>query len=444
MQRFVLGLCLLTVFAAPAYAETTTQPPVATTIAIQPMMIPSSFADLASQVQDAVVNISTTQKVKQPKANRRVQIMPMQPFSQFPPGSPFHDFFEEFFNGMPQGQFNFQEEMPNRGSEQDGMAIPSVQSLGSGFIIDAKKGLIITNNHVISDADEIKVILHDDTQLDAKVLGRDEETDLTVLQVKTDKPLKQVSWGDSDAMRVGDWVLAVGNPFGLGGTVTSGIISARQRNINAGRYDDFIQTDASINRGNSGGPMFNLRGEVIGVNTAIFSPTGGSVGIGFAIPSNLAKPLITQLIEYGHTKRGWIGVKIQDLTPEIADSLGLSTAKGALVASVTAEGPAAKAGIKQGDIITHFNNKEVTEMQRLPRIVAESPINEKVPVTILRQNKAQNLSIKTGQLEEAKKAGLLDIDPSMEKADGKRSSNLIPELGFEVSDLNQEFAIFNF
>ncbi|HEY1096857.1 MAG TPA: trypsin-like peptidase domain-containing protein, partial [Alphaproteobacteria bacterium] len=258
---------------APAPAANTVKPPVsappaAAAVVVPPVGAPMSFADLAVQVQDAVVNISTTQKIE---AKNPASMMTPQgvPLPDFPPGSPFQDFFEDFFNNQLQ---------------QPGPVSP-VQSLGSGFIIDSAKGLVVTNNHVIDQADEIKVILHDDTKLDAKVVGRDSKTDLALLKVISAKPLKQVVFGDSNSARVGDWVLAVGNPFGLGGSVTAGIISARQRNINAGQYDDFIQTDAPINRGNSGGPLFNLRGEVIGINTAIFSPTGGSVGIGFAVPS---------------------------------------------------------------------------------------------------------------------------------------------------------------
>ena len=238
---------------------------------------PDSFADLAEKLLPAVVNISSTAKVEQPED------FPDLP--QFPEGSPFEDFFEEFMGRRGRGT----------------PAIPPA-SLGSGFVIDAERGYIITNNHVISDAEEVRVTFHDDETIEAEVIGRDEKTDIAVLHVKTDKELTAVDFGDSQRMRVGDWVIAIGNPFGLGGTVTAGIISARQRDINSGPYDDFIQTDASINRGNSGGPMFDLEGNVIGINTAIFSPSGGSVGIGFAIPSNLAQPVIDQIIKYGRTR----------------------------------------------------------------------------------------------------------------------------------------------
>jgi serine protease Do len=390
---------------------------------------PASFADLAARVQDAVVNVSTTQKIE-PKAGKNGQQAQPVPMPEFPPGSPFQDFFDEFFNN-PNSPYNGQ-----GGGDNNGGPMPKVQSLGSGFVIDGDKGLIITNNHVIDDADEIKVILHDNTQLDATLVGRDTETDLAILKVKTAKPLKSVSWGDSDIMRVGDWILAVGNPFGLGGTVTAGIVSARQRNINAGRYDDFIQTDASINRGNSGGPMFNLKGEVIGINTAIFSPTGGSVGIGFAIPSNLAKPVINQILKYGSTRRGWIGVRIQEVTSEIADSLGLKDTHGALVASVTPEGPAAKAGIKQGDIIIKFNGHEVTEMRFLPRAVADAEINKPASITVLRQGKPLELSITLGQLEKAREKGLLDEEqPNAPEEAAPVKDIEIPALQLNVAPL---------
>lgn len=430
-MRHIVTAFVLLAFAVPYTGHAQ---PVTSTAPIQaPMMVPVSFADLAAAVQNAVVNISTTQKIEVRQTIRRgVPAMPV-PMPQFPPGSPFQDFFEEFFNG-PNG-------IPQQGMDDfDGGPVPRAQSLGSGFIIDAEKGFIVTNNHVIEDADEIKVILHDDTQMDAKVIGRDPETDLALLKVEVkNHKLQSVSWGNSDTMRVGDWILAVGNPFGLGGTVTSGIISARQRNINAGRYDDFIQTDASINRGNSGGPMFNLKGEVIGINAAIFSPSGGSVGIGFAIPSNLAQPVIEQLIKYGETKRGWIGVKIQEVTPEIAESMNLNTVKGALIASVTPDGPAAKGGIKQGDIITRFNGQDIFEIRNLTRIVAETPIGKAVPVTLLRMGKEMQLNITTGQLEKAKADGLLEEETQPKLAEQTPATDVtIPELALQVAQLTPQ------
>lgn len=414
---------LMSVAALPALAQTSVAPPV---------MVPNSFADLAANVQDAVVNISTSQKIKPPQGMVNQRQIPM-PMPQFPPGSPFQDFFEEFFNNQNGGQNGMMDPQNGPGGQ--------VQSLGSGFVLDGEKGIVVTNNHVIDHADEIQVILHDDTKLDAKVIGRDPETDLAVLKVKSPKKLKSVSWGDSDMMRVGDWILAVGNPFGLGGTVTSGIISARQRNINAGRYDDFIQTDASINRGNSGGPMFNLRGEVIGINTAIYSPTGGSVGIGFAIPSNLSRPVIDQLLQYGSARRGWIGVRIQDITPEIADSMNLPSSHGALVATTTPGGPADKAGIRQGDIILSFNGKDVTAMRNLPRIVADTRTGQAAPAKILRKGKEITVNVTPTEMSKAKEDGLLDEEGSnpVEKTEAPATGHqAIENLGLQVAPINPQ------
>jgi serine protease Do len=345
-----------------------------------------SFADLSERLLPSVVNIATTQKVE------ALENMPQMP--DFPPGSPFEDFFEEFMDRQ-------------RGAPNDA---PS--SLGSGFIIDAEKGYVITNNHVIANSEEIHVILHNDESVDAKLIGVDEKTDIAVLQIDpTDRNLKAVDFGDSAVMRIGDWVLAIGNPFGLGGTVTAGIISARSRDIQAGPYDDFIQTDASINRGNSGGPMFNTHGEVIGINTAIYSPTGGSVGIGFAIPSNLAKPVIDQLLEFGRTRRGWLGVRIQGVSEEIAESLGLSAARGALVASISDGSPAADAGFEAGDIILNFNDRPLEEMKDLPRMVAETPIEKTVKVVLWRDGKEKTVKVKIGELEKAEEEGKLEDVP---------------------------------
>ncbi len=358
---------------------------------------PATFADIAHDLLPAVVNISSTLKVDGGKSEDGLQEnMPEVP--QLPPGSPFQDFFEEFLNRHGgQGGENGEGGQP---------ALPP-SSLGSGFVIDADKGYIVTNNHVVKDADEVRVTFGDDTTMEAKIIGKDEKMDLAVLKVETTKKLTAVPWGDSDKMRVGDWILAIGNPFGLGGTVTAGIISAQQRDINAGQYDDFIQTDASINRGNSGGPMFDLAGEVIGINTAIFSPSGGSVGIGFAIPSNMAKSVVNQLIEFGKTRRGWIGVRIQSVTEEIAESLDIPESHGALVASVTADGPAEKAKLKAGDIITEFDGKKVNAMRNLPRIVAETPIDKTVEMKFWREGKEQTAKIKVGELEKAEESGLL-------------------------------------
>ncbi|MGB0720679.1 MAG: Do family serine endopeptidase, partial [Bdellovibrionales bacterium] len=305
------------------------------------------------------------------------------------PGSPFEDFFEDFMDRRGLG----------------GPAQPQA-SLGSGFVIDAENGIVITNNHVIRDADEVRVIFQDDETIEAEILGTDEKTDIAVLKIKTDKKLTAVKFGNSDVLRVGDWVVAIGNPFGLGGTVTAGIISARQRDINSGPYDDYLQTDASINRGNSGGPMFNLKGEVIGINTAIFSPTGGSVGIGFAIPSALAEPVVKQIINYGRTRRGWIGVRVQTVTQEIAESLGLEHATGALVASIPPQSPAEGAGLEPGDIILAFNGHTIDSMRELPRIVAETQIDSTASLKYWRDGQEKTTQIKVGELEKAEEDGM--------------------------------------
>jgi serine protease Do len=355
-------------------------------------MAPESFADLAARLLPAVVNISTTQVIKQspgapPQQGQRPRMAP---------GTPFEDFFREFFDRQ------------RRGAPRQ-----KATSLGSGFVIDPS-GLVVTNNHVIAEADEIMVTFADDRKLKAKVIGRDAKTDLALLKVNPKKPLVAVSFGDSDTARVGDWVIAIGNPFGLGGTVTVGIISARHRDINSGPYDDFIQTDASINKGNSGGPMFNIKGEVVGVNTAIFSPTGGSVGIGFAIPSNLARPIIAQLKKFGKPKRGWLGVNIQTVTKEIAEGLGLTEATGALVANITENSPAAKGKVQVGDVILTFDGKKVGEMRRLPRIVAETTVGKRVQVDVWRKNEKVRLEILLGEFPD---------NPQMASAPEKETGN---------------------
>jgi serine protease Do len=332
---------------------------------------PESFADLAEKLLPSVVNISSTQVVREDRG-------PQAP--QLPEGSPFGDSFREFFNR-------------NQGAPR------RATSLGSGFIISTD-GLVVTNNHVIDGADEITVTLSDDTQHRAELVGRDPKTDLALLRIDADRVLPAVPFGDSTKSRVGDWVVAIGNPFGLGGTVTAGIISARQRDINQGPYDSFIQTDASINRGNSGGPMFNMDGEVIGVNTAIFSPTGGSVGVGFSVPSSIVSRVISQLQQFGQTRRGWLGVRIQTVTDEIAESIGLDGTRGALVSSVTDKGPAEAGGIKAGDVILSFDSKPVDSMRELPRIVAETDIGKSVPVEVWRDERQQTVAIKIGELEE--------------------------------------------
>lgn len=418
INRFFVLFALILGLVAFSHGEATAQMPAPGA--------PSSFADLAAKVTDAVVNISTTQKFEPQEGMQN----PYVPYPEFPPGSPFEDFFEDFFN-TPVPQMS-----PS----------PRAQSLGSGFIIDAAKGYVVTNSHVVDQADEIKVILHDDTTLDATLVGRDVKTDLAVLKITSkDVKLSAVEWGNSQTMRVGDWVLAVGNPFGLGGTVTAGIISARQRNINAGPYDDFIQTDASINRGNSGGPMFNMAGNVIGINTAIFSPTGGSVGIGFAVPSELAHPVIQQLIKYGQTRRGWLGVRIQTVTDDIAENLDLEHAKGALIASITPEGPADKAGLKTGDVIIGFDGKDIEQMRNLPRIVADTKIGKTASISVWRQGKTIQTSVKVGQLETAEKSGLLNEQSNIPAPQDSETGDEIDLLDLTVVPLNeavrQRFAI---
>ena len=349
----------------------------ALTNAAQARGAPESFADLAEALTPAVVNISTSQNVQ-------TGVGP-EALPDLPPGSPFEDLFRDFFDRQQRG-----EEGRSR----------RITSLGSGFIIDPT-GYVVTNNHVIREADEITVILHDKRELRATVVGHDPKTDLALLKVESDEPLPAVSFGDSDAIRVGDWVVAIGNPFGLGNTVTAGILSARGRDINAGPYDDFLQTDAPINRGNSGGPLFDMDGKVIGVNTAIFSPSGGSVGIGFSVPSALAAPVINQLREYGRTRRGWLGVRIQTVTDEIAVNLGLDKTMGALVADVTPDSPAEAAGFKPGDVILEFDGREVPEMRDLPRIVAATEIGKAVDVAILRKGEKRIMAVVIDELDEA-------------------------------------------
>ena len=365
---------------------------------------PDSFADQVEKLSPAVVNISTTTIVNDGQA----MDMP-----QFPPGSPFEEFFKNF------GDNNRQRK---------------AQSLGSGFIID-DDGIVVTNYHVIENAEEIRVVLADETSFTAEVLGQDQKTDIAVLKIDPgDTKLTAVSFGNSDELRVGDWVLAIGNPFGLGGSVTAGIVSARSRDIGNGPYDDFIQTDASINRGNSGGPLFNTDGDVIGINTAIYSQSGGSVGIGFAISSNLAERVAEQLIEFGQTRRGWLGVYIQEVTPDIAESLGLDDAIGALISSVNEAGPAAKGGIQPGDVIVKFDGKLIEKMRDLPRIVAETDIGAKVKVELFRQGKRETVTITLGELEKAELAGVID------NGRGQSDEFSFGSLGFSVANLNAALA----
>lgn len=373
---------------------------------------PESFADLVEKLSPAVVNISTSQNVERSRGRDF-------PMPNLPEGSPFEDFFKEFFGERGQGG-------PRKRT-----------ALGSGFIIDPE-GVVVTNNHVIEDADEIKVKLDNGTELEAEIIGRDEKTDLAVLKVKSSKALPFVPLGDSDAVRVGDWVVAIGNPLGFDSTVTAGIVSARNRNIDAGPYDDFIQTDASINRGNSGGPLFNMDGQVIGINTAIVSPSGGSIGIGFAVPANIAKSVINQLLEFGETRRGWLGVRIQGVTPEIAESMDLAEPMGALVAGVDEDGPAAEAGLEVGDLIVKFDGRDVPEMRDLPRMVAETEIGKKVEVEVLRKGTRKSYMVDIARLDERQTAAIAQDD-------GKKRVSESAILGLTLSKitprLRQEYGI---
>ena len=337
--------------------------------------VPDSFADLVEELMPAVVSIASTTKVK----NQNKQLTP-----QFPEGSPFDEFFKDYFEN----------EKRNSPSQR-----PMV-GLGSGFIID-KEGIIVTNNHVIEGADEITVIMHDQKEFKAELLGRDPKADLAVLKIiPGSTSLTEVKWGNSDKIRVGDWSIAIGNPLGLGGTVTAGIISAISRDIGNGPYVKFLQTDASINRGNSGGPLFNIKGEVIGINSAIISQSGGSIGLGFAIPSSSAQKIVSQLKEFGRTKRGWLGVQITPVTKAIAESLGLPDEKGAFISNINPEGPSKKAGLQEGDVILKFNNNIINKMTDLPRVVAEADVGSLAIVELWRKNKVIEIKIKLGELPE--------------------------------------------
>jgi serine protease Do len=380
---------------------------------------PDSFADLAERLTPSVVNISTAQSVRATPEERDFIPKP-------PPGSPFEDLFREFFERQRRGE---------------GERERRVTSLGSGFIIDPS-GYVVTNNHVISQADEITVVLNDKRQFPAEVVGRDTKTDLAVLKIEVDEPLTAVSFGDSDGTRVGDWVMAIGNPFGLGNTVTAGILSARGRNINAGPYDDFLQTDAPINRGNSGGPLFNMDGDVIGINTAIFSPSGGSVGIGFAVPTSIAERVIVQLREFGHTRRGWLGVRIQRVDEVLAESLGLDDPIGALVADVSADSPAEEADLQIGDVIVEFDGKEIPEMRALPRAVAVTEIGKLVDVVVLRNERRLTIQVRIAELDESEAvlASLTEteeVPPESANSLGMSLSAITPELR-ERFDLDKD------
>jgi serine protease Do len=372
---------------------------------------PDSIADVAEKVIDAVVNISTSQKVEARNS----------PMPQLPNDPQLDELFRDFFNrrGAP-GDPQNRERSPRR-----------VNSLGSGFIIDPS-GIVVTNNHVISEADEITVILNDGTRLKAELIGKDQKTDLALLRVKPDKPLKAVKFGESEKLRLGEWVIAIGNPFSLGGSVTAGIVSARNRDINSGPYDNYIQTDASINRGNSGGPLFNLDGEVVGINTAIISPSGGSIGIGFAVPAKTAVPVIDQLRQFGETRRGWLGVRIQQVTDEIAESLNIKPPRGALVAGVDDKGPAKPSGIEPGDVIVKFDGKEIKEMRDLPRVVADTPVGKQTPVVVIRKGKEETKTVTLGRLEDGEKVAAAEP-----KNGGVPDQNVVKKtLGIELANMS--------
>ncbi len=362
---------------------------------------PGSFTDLAKRLKPSVINIRSTKLIKHPGRGFGAPFGPKSPFRDF-----FGDeFFERFFGDVPPKEF------PQK-------------SLGSGFIID-EQGYILTNNHVIEKAEEIKVILSDEKEFDAEVVGRDPKTDIALIKIETTKPLEPVKMGDSGKLRVGEWVIAIGNPFGLEHTVTAGIVSAKGRVIGSGPYDDFIQTDASINLGNSGGPLINMRGEVVGINTAIIA---GGQGIGFAIPINMAKEILSQLKEKGEVTRGWLGVMIQKVTPELAKQFDLEKAAGALVSQVMDDSPAEKAGIEREDIIIEFDQKKINQMRELPRIVANTPVGKRVEVKVIRQGKERKLSVVVGELKEEKVA----------KAEERLAAE--KELGLTVQELTPEIA----
>src|SRR6267378_2494698 len=354
---------------------------------------PDGIADVAEKVIDAVVNISTSQTVEAKGGGEGRGAMP-----QLPPGSPFEEFFDDFFKNRRSGPGG-----NSKGGDKSGDLQPrKTNSLGSGFIVDAS-GVVVTNNHVIADADEINVIMNDGTKIKAELVGVDKKTDLAVLKFKPPRPLVAVKFGDSDKLRLGEWVIAIGNPFSLGGTVTAGIVSARNRDISQGPYDNYIQTDASINRGNSGGPLFNLEGEVVGVNTLIISPSGGSIGLGFAVPSKTVAGVVDQLRQFGELRRGWLGVRIQTVTDEIAESLSIKPARGALIAGVEDKGPAKPAGIEPGDVVVKFDGKDIKEPKDLSRVVADTAVGKAVDVVIIRKGTEETKKVTLGRLEDGEK-----------------------------------------
>jgi serine protease Do len=388
-----IGLGIASPLLAPALAQTRFGPP--------------SVAPVAEKLIDAVVNISTKQTLKGSEG---------VPLPRVPKNAPFEEFFDDFFD--------------RKGRKSPGR---KVTAQGSGFVIDGKEGLIVTNNHVIDGADEIIINFNDGSKLSVeKVLGKDTKTDLALLKVTPKRPLAQVSFGSSGKLKVGDWVMAIGNPFGLGGSVSVGIISAKQRDINTGPYDDFLQTDAAINKGNSGGPLFNMDGEVIGVNTAIISPTGGSIGIGFAVPSDSAIVVLEQLRLYGETRRGWLGVYVQSVSEDLAETYGLKESTGARVASVAPNGPAAKAGILPDDVIVRFDGKDVTTIRGLPRLISQTQIGREVEIEVSRRGQRKTFRVTIGRLvEEAKpapKAGVR-VQPKSRSKGKDKDGRLLPPGG---------------
>ena len=386
---------------------------------------PESVADLAENVLDAVVNISIIQgnSATRPRRNTQPDATPDLPPA--PDGSPFEEFFDDFFKRQQQ--------------EGEGGRGRRARGQGSGFVIDAE-GVIVTNNHVIEGASEIIIDFNDGSKLNAELVGTDAKTDLAVLRVKPEKPLPYVKLGSSDEARVGDWVMVIGNPFGLNSSVSVGIISARNRDIQSGPYDNYIQTDAAINQGNSGGPLFDKNGDVIGVNTAIFSPSGGgSVGIGFAVPSDTARSVVSQLLEFGETRRGWLGVNILHVTDELAESIALGKARGAMVSAVTAAGPAEKAGLLSGDVVIKFDGRNVRVMRDLPRMVADTPVGKEVDVTVFRDGKEVELKVNLGRLEEDEKvASAADSKSDDDAKEEKLEDGVALQLGMSFEQLDDD------
>ena len=422
-SKLLVGV-VLSVLAAPTPLQFNMM---ATPAMAQAQTLPN-VADLVEKLLPAVVEISVQSTSTDGEgASPKV-----------PENSPFKDFFDQFLKRKQQesqngdGKPKLPDPAPDPKAPDPTPNENLINSMGSGFVIDPK-GLIVTNNHVIADAVNIQVHMQDGTLLKAELVGHDPKTDLAVIRVKPDKDLPSVAFGDSDKARIGEWVVAIGNPFGLGGSVSLGIVSARNRDINAGPYDDYLQTDAAINKGNSGGPLFTLDGQVVGINTAIFSPTGGSVGIGFSVPSNTAKRVVEQLIKYGETRRGWLGVKLQALTPDIAEGMGMTKPHGALIADVTAGGPGEKGGLKAGDVVTAVDGHAVEDSKALRLIVAETEVGKEIKVTVLRDAKEQDLKISLGRLEEGEK---LVAQQDTEKKKSVSASSTA--LGMTLSDISAE------